>query len=109
MLESSVELKVAKKIHSKIVIVDDKLLMIGSFNWLSVVRNQDSSYCNTEHTLVSSGAEVSLHIKKIKKDLSSLTYVESGGKSFYKQLYALKEEHNSNFLDKILDLYRKNE
>ncbi|MDQ2151380.1 AAA domain-containing protein [Alcaligenaceae bacterium C4P045] len=51
-----VEVKLVKKVHSKIVMADDHLLCVGSFNWLSAQRN--GSYIRHETSMVYRGPDV---------------------------------------------------
>lgn len=53
----SVEVRVVHKVHSKIVMADDELLCVGSFNWLSAQRHGD--YVHHETSMVYRGADVS--------------------------------------------------
>lgn len=54
-------------IHSKTICVDQKILMEGSFNWLSASRDKD--YANKESTILLEG-EVSSYIEKVKTNLN---------------------------------------
>jgi len=53
----SVEVRIVHKVHSKIVMADDELLCVGSFNWLSAQRHGD--YVHHETSMVYRGADVS--------------------------------------------------
>ena len=43
-------------VHSKLVLVDYAWLVIGSFNWLSAVRNDKSDFSGMSHPCVTTGA-----------------------------------------------------
>lgn len=53
----SVEVRIVHKVHSKILMADDELLCVGSFNWLSAQRHGD--YVHHETSMVYRGADVS--------------------------------------------------
>ncbi|MBL4928120.1 AAA domain-containing protein [Fuscibacter oryzae] len=58
-----------EKLHSKIVAVDDDLLCVGSFNWLSADR--DGQYARHETSYVYRGAYVEAEIQMTRQDLKS--------------------------------------
>lgn len=60
-----------EKLHSKIVAVDDDLLCVGSFNWLSADR--EGQYARHETSYVYRGDEVGLEISAISDDLKKRT------------------------------------
>jgi len=47
---------IVNKVHSKLVMADDELLSVGSFNWLSAQRQGD--YVHHETSMVYRGADV---------------------------------------------------
>ncbi|WP_394374764.1 AAA domain-containing protein [Stutzerimonas frequens] len=51
-----VEVSIVNKVHSKLVMADDELLSVGSFNWLSAQRQGD--YVHHETSMVYRGADV---------------------------------------------------
>lgn len=53
----SVEVRIVHKVHSKMLMADDELLCVGSFNWLSAQRHGD--YVHHETSMVYRGADVS--------------------------------------------------
>jgi len=53
----NVQVRVVNKVHSKIVMADEELLCIGSFNWLSAQRYGD--YVHHETSMVYRGPDVS--------------------------------------------------
>lgn len=55
-----------ERVHSKIIAIDDKIIIIGSFNWLSSSRN-NSTYIREETSLIYQGEQVS-HIIKTTLD-----------------------------------------
>ncbi|MFD1228634.1 AAA domain-containing protein [Pseudochrobactrum kiredjianiae] len=56
-----------RKMHSKIVIIDKKILSVGSFNWLSADRNGE--YTRHETSLVYKGNVLNNEIKTIQESL----------------------------------------
>ncbi len=56
-----------EKLHSKIVAVDDDLLCVGSFNWLSADR--EGQYARHETSYIYRGKDVEAEILVIKEDL----------------------------------------
>lgn len=52
----NIQANAVSKVHSKIVMADDQLLCIGSFNWLSASR--DGRYANHETSMVYCGPDV---------------------------------------------------
>lgn len=59
---------VYKGIHNKTICVDDKLLIEGSFNWLSAVRDENSSGCRKETSVMLQGEGVDKMIDSILCD-----------------------------------------
>lgn len=53
----SVQVCIVQKVHSKILMADDELLCVGSFNWLSAQRHGD--YVHHETSMVYRGVDVS--------------------------------------------------
>jgi len=67
LIKSGVNLKVVDGIHNKTLIVDDSLLVEGSFNWLSAVRDESSPFYRLETSIVLRGEEAKDNIIKAKK------------------------------------------
>jgi hypothetical protein len=65
--ESGAKLIVYKGVHSKTIYVDDRLLIEGSFNWLSASRDVESEYSRKETSLVLQGANVPSKVDRIKE------------------------------------------
>ncbi|AZF48111.1 MULTISPECIES: AAA domain-containing protein [unclassified Pseudomonas] len=53
----AVQVRVVNKVHSKLVMADEALLCVGSFNWLSAARSGD--YVHHETSMVYRGPDVS--------------------------------------------------
>ncbi|AZE67423.1 AAA domain-containing protein [Pseudomonas synxantha] len=53
----AVQVRVVNKVHSKLVMADEELLCVGSFNWLSAARSGD--YVHHETSMVYHGPDVS--------------------------------------------------
>lgn len=49
--KSGASLKVVSGIHNKTIIMDDKVLVEGSFNWLSATRNKNSPFYREESSI----------------------------------------------------------
>lgn len=64
------ELKLVDGIHSKTLIVDDKLLIEGSFNWLSAVRDENNPFFRMESSIVLKGELASEKISGAIKELA---------------------------------------
>lgn len=65
--QSGARLIVYKGIHNKTIYVDDKLLIEGSFNWLSASRDEESEYARKETSLVLQGGNVPSKVERIKE------------------------------------------
>lgn len=65
--KSGARLIVHKGIHNKTIYVDDKLLIEGSFNWLSASRDEKSEYARKETSLVLQGSNVPSKVERIKE------------------------------------------
>ena len=63
---SGATLVIYPKIHSKTICVDDKIFIVGSFNWLSAVRNEERA--NKEDSIVLEG-DVAKNIDDFKKNI----------------------------------------
>lgn len=73
ILESlGVRLHIVSNLHSKNLIIDDKIITFGSFNWLSADTNPDGKYCNYETTTIIREAGT---VSKIKEELHKLKVV----------------------------------
>lgn len=66
--DAGCEVAVIPRVHSKIAIQDDKILCVGSFNWLSASR--DERWCNLEVSFVQRGARVAEEKESILQCLS---------------------------------------
>ncbi|MBV8224535.1 MAG: hypothetical protein JO232_05025, partial [Verrucomicrobia bacterium] len=62
-----VEIIYVRRVHSKIVIADEDLLCVGSFNWFSA--NRDDAHAGHETSLVYRGPNLSSEIKITKQSL----------------------------------------
>ena len=68
--EAGVELMEVRQIHSKLVIADDSLLAVGSYNWLSAARA--GRYARHETTFVYEGSHLSREIEAITETLQRM-------------------------------------
>lgn len=53
-----IDLFLTQKVHSKTMWVDSSVLVEGSFNWLSAVRQPNSRWCRYETSLVYRGEDL---------------------------------------------------
>lgn len=58
LTEAGANIFLVDRVHSKIITIDDKIIIIGSFNWLSASRNI-SNYIRDETSLIYRGKQVS--------------------------------------------------
>ncbi|GEC88650.1 AAA domain-containing protein [Brevibacillus brevis] len=66
---AGVKVVVANRIHNKTLWVDNRLLIEGSFNWLSARRSPNDPWCRYETSLVYKGDGVEQMIQQICSDL----------------------------------------
>ena len=74
-LKEITKVKLDKTFHRKTLIVDDKIITEGSFNWLSTTLDINSSFYNMDSTLLlppSSATNIINEDKHIKTNISSL-------------------------------------
>lgn len=67
--ESGAKLLLYNGIHSKTLLVDDSILVEGSFNWLSAVRDPTSKYFRHETSIVLQNNDAKEKIGEIRKEL----------------------------------------
>ena len=75
---------VAKKVHAKVLIVDDKDITVGSFNWLSALRDKNNQHSNHEQSIRVTGAVATDLIAKSIEALDALELEENEYSVFYK-------------------------
>lgn len=63
-----VQVRVVNKVHSKLVMADEQLLCVGSFNWLSAARSGD--YVHHETSMVYHGPDVSSELAINRRSLA---------------------------------------
>ncbi len=66
------ELKIVNGIHSKTIIIDNSIIIDGSFNWLSALRNQENKYHREECSIVVQGELAENMIKDAKTHLKNV-------------------------------------
>jgi hypothetical protein len=64
----AVQVRVVNKVHSKLVMADEELLCVGSFNWLSAARSGD--FVHHETSMVYHGPDVSSELAINRKSLA---------------------------------------
>lgn len=70
--ESGANLKIVDGIHSKTIIIDNDIIIDGSFNWLSALRDVRSKYFREESSIVVKGELAKAMIKKAKSYLENV-------------------------------------
>jgi len=58
----------ANGIHNKTICIDDRIIIEGSFNWLSATRDTNSPYHRKETSVIIQGTKVKEEIERIKKN-----------------------------------------
>jgi len=66
-----VELKITKAIHNKTLIVDDNIIIEGSFNWLSTTRDESSDFFRHETSIFLKDDEAKDFIVSAKEYLNA--------------------------------------
>lgn len=82
-------LRVIKKIHAKILLADEDDVTIGSFNWLSALRDETNQYSNHEQSLRVQGQAAKQIIESSLQALNDLHTVHSRYQAFYDQYQIL--------------------
>lgn len=70
--QSGAQLKLVDGIHSKTIIIDDEIIIDGSFNWFSALRDAQSKYFREESSIVVKGEPAKAMIKKAKSYLENV-------------------------------------
>jgi hypothetical protein len=69
--QSGAQLHVINRIHNKTLCVDDDLIVIGSFNWLSASRNETNPYQRHEESFCCEGPGVEEMIARVLQEMES--------------------------------------
>jgi superfamily I DNA and/or RNA helicase len=70
--DSGAKLLIVNGIHNKTIVIDDSILIEGSFNWLSAVRDETNRYHRYESSIILQGEEALTKIEEAKKDIEKL-------------------------------------
>ncbi|WP_075590751.1 AAA domain-containing protein [Labilibacter marinus] len=70
--QSGAKLKLVDGIHSKTIIIDNDIIIDGSFNWFSALRDEQSKYFREESSIVVKGEPAKTMIKKAKAYLTKV-------------------------------------
>lgn len=70
--QSGAKLKLVDGIHSKTIIIDNDIIIDGSFNWFSALRDEQSKYFREESSIVVKGEQAKPMIKKAKAYLENV-------------------------------------
>jgi phosphatidylserine/phosphatidylglycerophosphate/cardiolipin synthase-like enzyme len=69
--ESGAEVQILSRVHNKTLCVDDTTIVIGSFNWLSAVRDESHRYQRQENSIKYEGPGVSEMITDVLTEMQS--------------------------------------
>ncbi|GAB6456971.1 hypothetical protein bcgnr5380_58010 [Bacillus cereus] len=69
---AGVRLAEKQGVHSKVLLVDRSWLVVGSFNWLSAVRNPANKWSRYESSMRYDGSEAFVMIEKTLRDLKDI-------------------------------------
>ncbi len=72
LTDAGVKLKIVNGIHNKTLCRDDDLLVEGSFNWLSAIRDLDNEYRRHEVSLCYQGKEVKSLIDEVLEEMKQV-------------------------------------
>ncbi len=75
LTDAGAKLLVINGIHSKTLVVDDSIIVEGSFNWLSAVRDSSSKYSRHETSIIIQNEDAFEKIIEFKKELTLLVNV----------------------------------
>lgn len=70
LVENHVSLRILKGIHNKTLVVDDCLLVEGSFNWLSARRNKENA--RHECSILVQAPAATAYIEQLAQELSAI-------------------------------------
>ncbi|MEY8781906.1 AAA domain-containing protein [Allomuricauda sp. XS_ASV26] len=73
IMQSGAKLKLVNGIHSKTIIIDNDIIIDGSFNWFSALRDERSKYFRDESSIVVKGEPAKIMIKKAKAYLKNVS------------------------------------
>ena len=72
LINNGIKLTILNGIHNKAIAIDDKVLIEGSFNWLSAVRDENSLFSRYEVSQVIKGVEALKQINQLVSDLDKI-------------------------------------
>lgn len=72
IVQSGAQLKLVDGIHSKTIIIDNDIIIDGSFNWFSALRDEQSKYFREESSIVVKGEQAKPFIEQAKAYLESV-------------------------------------
>jgi len=70
LIEAGAKLSILNGIHNKALAIDENVLIEGSFNWLSAVRDNKNIYFRHEVSQIIKGNEAKLQIAQLLNELS---------------------------------------
>ncbi len=94
-----INLRILNKVHAKVLIKDDDMIVIGSFNWLSAARNLHSDHSNLEQSIVVRGLQAAGLIATSLAGLETLEEVET---PYSEALDKNEDDQEGDILDKVL-------
>lgn len=95
-----VNFRILDKIHAKILIKDQDLIVIGSFNWLSAVRDSANQFSNHEQSIVVMGDEANNLIETSLKGINTVSEISTP----YSKAYDATKADTSDYLDVAMTL-----
>ena len=72
LIEAGADLHVLNGIHNKALVIDENVLIEGSFNWLSAVRDKNNIHFRYEVSHIIMKDEAKLQIAQLLKDLENV-------------------------------------
>ncbi|MRT92081.1 AAA domain-containing protein [Ancylomarina sp. 16SWW S1-10-2] len=72
LMEAGAQLKILNGIHNKAIVMDNTVLVEGSFNWLSAVRDKTNPYYRFEVSQIIREGEAKMQIAQIEEELAQI-------------------------------------
>lgn len=98
--EVEVDFRILDKIHAKVLIKDEDLIVIGSFNWLSAIRDSNHRFANHEQSIVVMGYEADNLIKTSLKGIETVSEISTP----YSKAHDATKADKSDYLDIAMTL-----
>lgn len=72
LIEAGAQLKILNGIHNKAIVMDETILVEGSFNWLSAVRDKTNPYYRFEVSQIIRESEAKMQIVQLEEELAQI-------------------------------------